>query len=159
MATNKALEGWYWKVSWHSDPLKSCHQRFYICDRNNMPINYKDYDPNWKTISKGKIESAGDRCELCYAPNAHLVVRDKSQKHPWDLVDDYDPQLLDDGEGNGGFNITKIVLTVHHIDGDKKNNNDMNLIALCQRCHLRLDLQKHVRNRMKNKDINQVSLF
>lgn len=29
------------------------------------------------------------------------------------------------------------MLGVHHIDGDKGNNLDTNLIALCQRCHLR----------------------
>lgn len=28
-------------------------------------------------------------------------------------------------------------LTVHHIDGDKANVEPNNLIALCQRCHLR----------------------
>jgi len=28
------------------------------------------------------------------------------------------------------------VLTVHHIDGDKSNCDPLNLVALCQRCHL-----------------------
>ena len=28
------------------------------------------------------------------------------------------------------------ILTVHHIDGNKKNDDPRNLIALCQRCHL-----------------------
>ena len=27
-------------------------------------------------------------------------------------------------------------LTVHHLDGNKSNNDDWNLAALCQRCHL-----------------------
>lgn len=27
-------------------------------------------------------------------------------------------------------------LTVHHIDMDKSNNSYLNLVALCQRCHL-----------------------
>lgn len=27
-------------------------------------------------------------------------------------------------------------LTVHHLDGNKSNNEDWNLAALCQRCHL-----------------------
>jgi len=29
-------------------------------------------------------------------------------------------------------------LTVHHLDGDKSNCNWRNLVALCQRCHLRI---------------------
>lgn len=28
------------------------------------------------------------------------------------------------------------VLTVHHLDGDKSNNEKWNLAVLCQRCHL-----------------------
>ena len=28
------------------------------------------------------------------------------------------------------------VLTVHHLDGNKANCGDDNLVALCQRCHL-----------------------
>lgn len=28
------------------------------------------------------------------------------------------------------------ILTVHHLDGDTKNNTDYNLVALCQGCHL-----------------------
>ena len=30
------------------------------------------------------------------------------------------------------------VLTVHHFDGNKSNNSWWNLMALCQRCHLRV---------------------
>jgi len=30
------------------------------------------------------------------------------------------------------------VLTVHHIDFNPQNNEDDNLIALCQRCHLKI---------------------
>ena len=29
-------------------------------------------------------------------------------------------------------------LTVHHLDGNKGNCEDSNLVALCQRCHLRI---------------------
>jgi hypothetical protein len=31
-----------------------------------------------------------------------------------------------------------MILTVHHLDGDKRNCADWNLAALCQRCHLRI---------------------
>jgi len=30
------------------------------------------------------------------------------------------------------------ILTVHHLDGNKSNNADWNLVALCQGCHLRI---------------------
>lgn len=31
---------------------------------------------------------------------------------------------------------TEHILTVHHLDGDRSNNSDTNLVALCQRSHL-----------------------
>jgi 5-methylcytosine-specific restriction endonuclease McrA len=40
------------------------------------------------------------------------------------------------------------VLAVHHIDGDRANNADENLVALCQRCHLALHARKLVGQRM-----------
>lgn len=86
-----------------------------------MPINYSDYPKNWKKISKAVIEKANNRCELCEAEN---------HKNHWKTG-------------------SKVVLTVHHIDGDINNNSKYNLIALCQRCHLRLDLGKHIRKRKR----------
>lgn len=37
--------------------------------------------------------------------------------------------------------LTGHVLTVHHLDGRKNNCSTANLVALCQRCHLRV--QRH----------------
>ena len=45
------------------------------------------------------------------------------------------------------------VLTVHHIDGDTNNNEDDNLVALCQRCHLAM---QHKSTAVRH---GQVSLF
>ena len=36
------------------------------------------------------------------------------------------------------------VLTVHHLDGDKGNCGDRNLVALCQRCHLSIQARYRV---------------
>ena len=38
-------------------------------------------------------------------------------------------------------------LTVHHIDGDRENNKPRNLVAVCQRCHLKLESAR--RRRLK----------
>lgn len=105
-----------------------------------MPCDYKEYHQEWKRISRGVIEAAGNKCELCYAPNHARIYRNpKTAQYPWTEVSECK---------TGGI---KIVLTVHHIDGNKDNNNKLNLMALCQRCHLKLDMQKHVANRRKNK--------
>lgn len=53
-----------------------------------------------------------------------------------------------------------VILTVHHRDGNKENNNDSNLIALCRRCHLReqAKLQPYIR-RKEQEDISQTSFM
>lgn len=84
-----------------------------------MPIKKSDYPKDWPEISRRVRVQAGDRCELCPAENG---------KPHWKTG-------------------SRVVLTVHHIDGNRRNNGKHNLISLCQRCHLRLDREKHIRNR------------
>lgn len=47
----------------------------------------------------------------------------------------------------------KVILTVHHRDGDPTNNADTNLIALCRKCHLReqTKLQPYLRKYTQEK--------
>lgn len=40
----------------------------------------------------------------------------------------------------------RVVLTIAHLDHDPRNNDERNLRALCQRCHLRYDAEHHRRN-------------
>lgn len=40
--------------------------------------------------------------------------------------------------GHGNDILTRHVLTVHHLNGDKAQCEDWNLAALCQRCHLHI---------------------
>lgn len=113
-----------------------------------MPCNYKDYPANWKEIIAEKKRKHNNKCELCYAPNGEQVTRmDNTNEYPWR------PGYISCWKHVGGVDsrmpMTKIVLTVHHIDSDKTNNSDANLILLCQRCHLRLDMEKHVKNRKR----------
>lgn len=94
-----------------------------------MPINKSDYPDNWKDISLGVREAAGFRCELCNKKVGELL-----KESQWYTV-----------------------LTVHHIDGDKDNNYNKkggyskNLISLCQRCHFRLDSERHLINSRKTR--------
>lgn len=85
-----------------------------------MPINYNNYHPKWKLISRMvRFRRAGNKCEKCGAKNYEL--------HP------------DTG--------TKVILTVAHLDRDRNNNRFWNLAALCQRCHLNHDRCIHIYNR------------
>lgn len=86
-----------------------------------MPINYKDYPDNWKEIRHEIIKRAENKCELCDAEN---------YKPHWKTG-------------------SKVILTIHHINFNKKDNRKANLIALCQRCHLRLDIGEKQRKRQE----------
>lgn len=88
-----------------------------------MPVDYKKYPENWKEIRKRILNRANNRCELCNAENG---------KSHWKTG-------------------SKVVLTIHHIDGNVKNNQNCNLIALCQRCHLRLDKCRRINNKKADK--------
>jgi len=113
-----------------------------------MPINYKNYAPNWKTEIRPQIlERAGHRCEGCGVPNYAVVLRQcrtvlaecGSCREAVAAVPFYHDAL-------GGFS-TAIVLTIAHLDHDVRNNAPENLKALCQKCHLAYDAKQHANTR------------
>ena len=87
-----------------------------------MPIDYKKYPNNWKLIRADILKRAGGCCELCGAKN-------------------YEPHWKTG---------SRVILTVAHIDQDTTNNNSYNLLALCQRCHLRIDMPYKIKKRKNN---------
>lgn len=98
-----------------------------------MPMDMKKYPKNWKWLSKQIIKREANRCGLCHVKNGENYWRDDSG-FPF-------------ASEMRGFNKVKIVLTVHHINYDPSDNREYNLIALCQRCHLRLDLPFKLKKR------------
>lgn len=128
-----------------------------------MPINYKEYPKNWKTeIRPAVLKRANNCCEFCKVPNYKIILRGE-----WNGIECYqddDGNIFDAntsesigsdyvGEVHPTNKFIKIILTIAHLDHDKQNHNISidRLRALCQRCHLRYDVQNHVRNR-KNKN-------
>jgi 5-methylcytosine-specific restriction endonuclease McrA len=111
-----------------------------------MPCNYKNYHPAWKQISLSIIrDRAKDCCELCGKENGMYILYPKGLlPHAWHYCTKQDRGIL-----NG--RVIKVVLTVHHIDYEITNNKSYNLIALCQRCHNKLDMPLRIRNRKKRK--------
>lgn len=97
-----------------------------------MPIDYKEYHPKWKLISRLiRFKRANNRCEWCGAVN-------------------YEPHPVTG---------SKVILTVAHIDQRKSNNRFSNLAALCQRCHLNHDRKHHIHKRIYGNNKNQLPLI
>ena len=125
-----------------------------------MPIDYKNYPPNWKTEIRPRILArAKNRCERCKVRNYDIGYRDKNGKF-------YSFSLLDAALHHKGYDYfdhelkhididkkpLKIVLTLAHLDHGLKDHSDDNLQALCQRCHFLLDREQHQRNARKTRN-------
>ncbi|WP_432328880.1 hypothetical protein ACRQ5D_10760 [Mucilaginibacter sp. P25] len=102
-----------------------------------MPCNYNDYPPNWKQIRHRILVRAGDCCEECGIVNHTRRRSDKPNRH-------------------GIYQFSYVVLTIAHLDHDKENweVTDDRLKALCQRCHLKYDLPRHIANRKYGRNHN-----
>lgn len=112
-----------------------------------MPINKKDYHPNWANISIQVRDEAGHKCEWCGVPNRMIIERlDKPStatgmdwvevivcRNPTDNKPEETAELTANQLRLRG--LRKIVITVAHLDRNSENNDRSNLAALCQRCH------------------------
>lgn len=129
-----------------------------------MPVNKKDYPPDWAELTRTVKAAAGWRCEWCNAPH-NAVIRRISPHNPisWTAVEkvynkpsipfQIDLQRCWELTANMSWarlryhGLTRIILTTAHLDRNTKNNARENLAALCQRCHLQHDILQHIANR------------
>jgi 5-methylcytosine-specific restriction endonuclease McrA len=118
-----------------------------------MGMNRELYPKNWKEISLRIRERDGQKCKECGVRNGAYGCRDQDGNF-------YTEGEIDrNGVAPGTIlgKVIKIVLTVAHLDHDSTNNADSNLAALCQRCHLRLDIDQHKANSAKTRHLKKVA--
>lgn len=122
-----------------------------------MPIDYKNYPPNWKTeIVPAILERADNRCECCGLANGVFVWAAKfwikDDKGRYKLRSIWFRHMQDaQREADGHVRRIKVVLTVSHTDHDECNHMVAlnRLKALCQLCHLRYDAKEKYRRIMQ----------
>lgn len=115
------------------------------------PENLARYPANWPEIRAAILERAGHCCERCKVANHVRIARGAGKDLGAYMTDDADVFDADTGEYLGRcrmteFNVLKmvdIVLTVAHLDHTPENCDPSNMLALCQRCHLRNDIEHH----------------
>lgn len=81
------------------------------------------------------LERAKHRCELCNAPS-RLILRGLRNSAEWtDCISLYRPNEVFPHWSKP----IKVVLTVAHLDQTYKSHDLKHLLALCQRCHFKID--------------------
>jgi hypothetical protein len=107
------------------------------------------YPKDWRRISLEIRARDGQACactghcgqhphERCGAPNGAMIERDPAE--PWRWV------AIPLGELVGALRGVRVILTVAHLDHAPENCDPANLLAMCQRCHLRYDSAHHAAN-------------
>jgi 5-methylcytosine-specific restriction endonuclease McrA len=110
------------------------------------------YATNWQYISGYiRFERAKNRCEKCHLP-ADLIIRRRPHGHYSELtfseleaVQQYmEFNKINEKTALKRLRLTKICLSVAHLDHNESNNDYSNLKCLCQRCHLLYDKHNNV---------------
>lgn len=99
-----------------------------------MPMQPGLYPPDWKAISQAIRFRSGGQCECTGECGLHLGKR----------CIEMNGQAALYAKG-------KVVLTVAHLNGESMDCRDENLKAMCQRCHLRIDIELHKRHAAKHR--------
>jgi len=99
------------------------------------------YPADWAQISlRIRYERAQGKCEWCGAPDKTYIKRNRGNLAIWELAD---TDFMGDQEWTSA---RYIFLTVAHFDHNTMNNDESNLFALCNRCHLNHDAHYHAEN-------------
>jgi hypothetical protein len=91
------------------------------------PENRARYPADWKAISAGIRERAGDRCE-CLGECGRGTHEGRCPNRQYGVA-----------YGTG----SRVVLTTAHLDHQPENCDPANLRSFCNGCHLHYDRQHH----------------
>ena len=125
-----------------------------------MPIRREHrffYPIDWPQLSDAiRFRRAQGRCEECARPHLQRIFH-LGDGRWWDA----ETGGWRDGQGCRlrqrlrdenllmRVRVTKVVLAAAHRDHDTANNEDANLAAFCQRCHILHDRDEHQRRRWR----------
>ena len=114
------------------------------------PENKARYPKNWKQIREQILARSGHSCEgspaypHCRVPN--YSYRNNTTGEVTTETDIIEVWKLADGN-----KVSRIVLTIAHLDHIHENCDPANLRAWCQRCHLKYDAAHHAVNSAKTR--------
>lgn len=110
----------------------------------------------WPAVCERIRARSGDRCECsgqcggyhrgrrCGVPHLVWIARPKSEPTAWAPVAPLVGALT-----RQPSRVLRAILGVAHLDHDPANNDDANLLLVCQRCHLLMDRRQHASTRQR----------
>lgn len=104
------------------------------------PENLGRYPPNWPQISAAiRFGRADGRCECTGQCGHRYRHRDRSPSGRCTALHGQPSPITG----------TKVVLTVAHLDHTPENCDPDNLLAMCNGCHLRYDVEHHAQTQAR----------
>lgn len=116
------------------------------------------YGKAWQVTRAAILARAGNKCECtgqcgddhvflvfpsvgcrCGVPNGVTIWREVDNQRVW--------WCAEGGAKKPETRPVRVVLTVAHLNHTAGDDRPENLLALCQRCHLRLDREQHAASR------------
>jgi hypothetical protein len=98
-----------------------------------MPWDRAKYPADWEEVRERILARAGGRCECEGECGLHCT-------HPG-------PRRCEETDRSPAkWARGRVVLTVAHLNHDTQDSRESNLKAMCNRCHLRYDVNHHRRN-------------
>lgn len=115
------------------------------------PENRARYPSNWREIRANVLERAQNKCERCAAPNHETIARGDDGTYMLMGGEVHDAETgkylgMARGSEYPVVRMTRVVLTIAHLDHTPENCDMNNLRAWCQKCHLSYDAEHHRRN-------------
>lgn len=107
----------------------------------------------WPEVQARILGRAGAACECtgqcgarhrggrCAVPHRAYIARPYHEPLYWTLAEK--GAVVQDAK------VIEVRVGIAHLDHNPENNDDGNLLALCQRCHLAYDLRQHLVTRAK----------
>lgn len=117
-----------------------------------MPIDYRNYPKNWKSIRAEILTRSGNRCECqgeCgkyHDPNGKALPSGVKGFYMSDSTRCHEVG----GNKPVYFNGQRVILTIAHLNHRPKDSRRCNLKAMCQACHLRYDAPAKSAKRKKS---------
>ncbi len=98
--------------------------------------NKSMYPDNWNDeVRPAILARDGKKCQHCGVKHRSYIYIDQQDKVI--MVDREEHEELK----NGGYRTYRVYLQVAHLNNDKSDCRDENLLSLCPRCHLSNDRQ------------------